>query len=337
MIHDDPDAATTIRRMVDGYQVSQAIHVFATLGIADLLADASRPSDELAAATGTHPPTLYRLLRALASVEILHELGGRHFELTPLGELLRSDVPNSIAGWASFIGRPYYWQAWAGLLHSVRTGENAFRHLHDTDVWTYRSTRPDESAVFDRAMTTLSRRSTAALTAAYDFGRFRTIVDVGGGNGAFLAAILGACPNVQGVLFDQSHVVSGAASLLERAGVANRCRTVGGNFFESVPEGADAYVLRAIIHDWDDDASVRILTVVRHALAEDGRVLIVDRVVAPPNEGRDAKFSDLNMLVSPGGLERTREEFVALLESSGLRLERVLSAGGFSVIEAASA
>lgn len=337
MIPKDPNPAITIRRMVDGYQVSQAIHVAATLGLADLLADASRTSDELAAATGTHSPTLYRLLRALASVEVLHELDGQRFELAPLGQPLRSDVPDSIAGWAAFIGRPYYWQAWHGLLHSVRTGENAFRHVHGTDVWTYRSTRPDESAAFDRAMTSLSRRSNAALLAAYDFGRFRTIVDVGGGNGALIAAVLGACPDAQGVLYDQPHVVMGAASLLERAGVADRCRTVGGNFFESVPEGADAYVLRAVIHDWDDDASIRILTVVRHALAQDARVLIVERVIAPPNEGRDAKFSDLNMLVSPDGRERTREEFAALLDSSGLRLERVLDAGSFSVVEAASA
>jgi 16S rRNA G1207 methylase RsmC len=186
-------------------------------------------------------------------------------------------------------------------------------------------------------MTSLSRRSNAALLAAYDFGRFRTVVDVGGGNGALLVAVLGSNPGVQGVLFDQPHVVSGAASLLERTGVANRCRTVGGNFFKSVPEGADAYILRAVIHDWDDDASIRILTVVRHALAEGGRVLIVERVIAPANEGRDAKFSDLNMLVGPGGRERTREEFDALLESSGLRLARVVDAGSFAVIEAASA
>jgi hypothetical protein len=337
VIHNDPDLATTIRRMVEGYQVSQAIHVAATLGIADLLANGSRTSDELAATTGTDPPTLYRLLRALASLEVLNELEGRRFELAPLGEPLRSDVPNSIAGWAAFIGRPYYWQAWSGLLHSVRTGENAFRHTHGTDVWTYRASRPDESAVFDRAMTSLSRRSNAALLAAYDFGRFRTIVDVGGGNGALIAAVLAAHPGVQGVLFDQPHVVSGAAPHLERAGIAHRCRTVGGNFFESVPEGGDAYVLRAVIHDWDDDASVRILTVVRNALAEDGRVLIVERVIAPANQGRDAKFSDLNMLVGPGGRERTREEFSTLAQSSGLRLERVLDAGNFCVIEAVHA
>jgi len=336
-MREDPDPATTIRRLVDGYQVSQAIHVAVTLGIPDLLAGASRTSDDLAAATGSHPATLYRLLRALASVQILHESDGRRFELTPLGEKLRSDVPGSVAGWAAFIGRPYYWQAWSGLLHSVHTGENAFQHVHGDDVWAYRSSRPDESAIFDHAMTSLSRRSNAALLAAYDFGRFRTIVDVGGGNGAFIAAVLGAHPDLQAVLFDQPHVVPGAAAVLASAGVASRCRIVGGSFFDAVPPAADAYVLRAIIHDWDDPSAIRILTVVRQALADNGRVLIIDRIIAPPNEGRDAKFSDLNMLVSPGGRERTREEFDALLESSGLRLERVLDAGVYSVVEAVKA
>ena len=333
MLTNGSDPATTIRRMVEGYQVSQAIHVAATLGIADLLADASRTSDDLAAVTGTHPRTLYRLLRALASVELLREFDGYRFELTPLGERLRSDRPDSIVGWASFIGRPYSWEAWGELLHSVRTGENAFRYVHGTDVWTYRSTRPEESAIFDRAMTSLSRRSNAALLAAYDFGRFRTIVDVGGGNGALIAAVLTAYPNIQGVLFDQPHVVSGAAALLELGGVVHRCRTVGGSFFESVPE-ADAFLLRAVVNCWDDDASIRILTVVRRAIAKDGRMLLVERVIAPPNEGRDAKFSDLNMLVGPSGLERTSDEFAALLDSSGFRLERVLDAGTYSVIEA---
>lgn len=334
MTHHDPDPATAIRRLVEGYQVSQAIHVAATLGIADLLADASRTSDELAEFTGTHPPTLYRLLRALASADVLRELDGRRFELTPLGERLRSDVPDSIAGWAAFIGRPYYWQAWAGLLHSVRTGENAFRHVHDTDVWTYRSSRPDESVIFDRAMTSLSRRSNTALLAAYDFGRFRTIVDVGGGNGALLAAIVAAHPDLEGVLFDQPHVVAGARALLERAGVADRCRVVGGSFFESVPSGADAYVLRAVIHDWEDEGSIRILGLVRRAVAGDGTLLLVERIIAPPNEGRDAKFSDLNMLVAAGGRERTREEFAALLDASHFRLARVVGTGVYSVIEA---
>ena len=269
-----------MRRLVDGFQVSQALHVTATLGIADLLVGATRTSDELAAATDTHAPTLYRLLRALASVGVLLELDGRQFQLTPLGERLRSDVPDSIAGWAAYMGRPSYWQAWAGLLHSVRTGENAFQHVHGTDVWTYRSTRPEESAIFDRAMTSNSRRFNAALLAAYDFGQFRTIVDIGGGNGALVTAVLAAYPDLRAVLFDQPHVVSGASALLEDAGVHDRCQVVGGSFFDSVPVGAQAYILRAVIHDWDDNESIQILKVVRRSMDPDGLILLVERVIA---------------------------------------------------------
>ena len=334
MADNDADLGTMMRRLVDGYQISQALHVVATLGIADLLVEATRTSDELAAATDVHAPTLYRLLRALASVGVVLELEGRRFQLTPLGERLRSDVPDSIAGWAAYVGRAPHWQAWGGLLHSVRTGENAFQHHHGTDVWTYRSTRPEESAAFDRAMTSNSRRFNAALLAAYDFGRFRRIVDVGGGNGAFIAAILAAHRDVEAVLFDQPHVVARASALLEEAGVSSRCQVVGGSFFDAVPAGAEAYVLRAVIHDWDDEESIQILQVVRHAMQPDGFVLLIERVIAPPNEGRDGKFSDLNMLVAPGGRERTRDEFAALLEGSGLRLHRIVDAGALSVVEA---
>ena len=333
----DEALAIEIRRLVDGYQVSQAIHVAATLGLADKLAEGARSSAELAQATGTHAPSLYRLLRALASVGVLRELADQRFELTPLGQPLRSDVPDSIAGWAAYIGRPYHWQAWAELLHSVRTGENAFRHVHGADVWTYRSTRPDESAIFDRAMASLVRRSNAAVLAAYDFGRFQTLTDLGGGNGALLAAVLTAHPNLRGVLFDEPHVVSGAHAVLEAAGVANRCQVIAGSFFESIPEGYDGYVLRIIIHDWDDGDSIRILKVVRRAIAEDGALLLIERIVAPPNEGRDTKFTDLQMLVGAGGRERTREEFADLLQQSGFALTRITGAGAHSVIEAVPA
>jgi hypothetical protein len=334
MTYHDPDPATTIRRLVEGYQVSQAIHVATTLGIADLIADGSRTSDELAQATQSHPPTLYRLLRALASVDVLRELDGRRFELTPLGERLRSDVPDSIAAQAALAGRPPYWQAWAELLHSVRTGENAFRHVHNTDVWAYRSSRPDENAIFDRAMTSLSRRSNAAILAAYDFGRFRAVIDVGGGNGALLAAILAAHPRLEGLLFDQPHVVAHAPALLVEAGVADRCRVAGGDFFASVPSGADVYVLRAVIHDWEDEQALRILAVVRQAIGHDGTLVLIERVIAPPNEGRDAKFSDLNMLVATGGRERTGEEFATLLDAARFKLTRVIATGIYSVVEA---
>ncbi len=304
---------------VNGYQVTQAIHVAATLGLADLLADGPRASDDLAAATGAHSDALYRLLRALASVGVFREEDGHRFALTPLGDGLRSDAPESVGGWAAFVGDPYYWQAWGALLHSVRTGENAFRHVHGTDPWTLRARDPDRSAAFDRAMTSLSRQVAAAVLVAYDFGRFETVVDVGGGNGAFLAAILAKHAAMRGVLFDQPHVVSGAGSLLEAAGVADRCEVVGGSFFDAVPRGGDAYVLKAILHDWEDADCVRILRTCRRAMADGATLLVVERELGPPNEHPDSKFSDLNMLVAPGGRERSPEEYAALLEAAGFR------------------
>jgi hypothetical protein len=316
--------------LAHGYRVSQALHVAAVLGIADELKDGERTSDDLAAAVGAHPDTLYRLLRALASVGVLHEVEGRSFSLTDAGYDLRSDSPRTIAGWASFVGSSYYWAAWGNLLHSVRTGENAFHHVYGTDVWTYRTEHPEAGPPFDRAMTELTRRANEAIVAAYDFGRFGTLVDVGGGRGALLRAILDANPNLSGILFDQPHVVAGV-ELPERASV------VGGSFFEAVPDGADAYVLKWIIHDWEDPEARAILETCRRAMPQDARVLVVERVVGPPNEDADAKFSDLNMLVMPGGRERTRDEFARLFESAGLRLEHVFPAGQLAVLEALAA
>jgi hypothetical protein len=326
--------AADIRRLIDGYRLSQSLYVAATLGIADLIASGCGTNEELAKATRTHAPSLYRLLRALASAGVLHELQGSRFELTPLGETLRSDNLDSVAGWAAYIGRPYHWQAWGGLLHSVRTGESAFQHVHGTDVWTYRSTRPEEGEIFDRAMMSLSHRSNAAILKAYDFGRFQMLADVGGGTGALLAAVLRAHPRLHGVLFDQPHVVAAAPSLLDAANVADRCRVMGGSFFETVPDACDAYMLRTVIHDWDEADSSRILAVIRRTIRADGTLLLIERVIDAPNEGREGKFSDLNMLVVLGGRERTREEFTTLLGASGFRLSGITSAGVYSIIEA---
>jgi hypothetical protein len=325
--------STTLRRLINGYQVSQAIHVAATLGIADLLADGPRTSEELAAETGTHPRSLYRLLRALAAIGIFREEAGARFALTPLGEHLGSDTVESLRGWAAFIGRPYHWQAWAQLSHSVRTGENAFRHVHGTDVWQYRAERPEESAIFDRAMETLTAASNRSLLDAYDFGRFGTVVDVGGGNGALLAALLTEYQKMEGVLFDQPHVVAHAEAVLSAAGVAERCRIVGGSFFEGVPEGGDAYVFKAIIHDWEDAEATAILRSCRRVVPKEGRLLLIERVVGPPNEDPATKFGDLNMLVAPGGKERTLEEFAALFADSGFRLEGGTPTAALNVIE----
>jgi len=331
-------AESELLRMIDGYRVSQALYVAATLGIADLLADGPRASDDLAAATGTHPPSLYRLLRTLASYGVLYEDDGRRFALTPLGEPLRRDAPDSVHGWAVLIGRPYFWQVWGNLLHSVRTGETGYAHAFGTDGWSYRAAHREEGAIFDAAMTSMARRSAEAVVTAYDFSRFRCIVDVGGGRGALLARVLQATAGARGILFDQPHVVSGATATFEAAGVAERCEVVGGSFFDVVPGGGDAYMMRSVLHDWDDANCVRILRCVATAMPIDARLLVIDRLVAPPNEGAETKLSDLNMLVSPGGLERTREEFAALFEQAGLRLARVVPAAGtHSIIEAVRA
>ena len=231
----DETPVEAMHRLIVGGQVGQAVHVAASLGIADLLADGPRANDELAAETDTHAPSLYRLLRALAAIGVLHEDEDRRFSLTPQGELLRSDVPGSLHGWAAFVGRPYIREAWSALEHSIRTGENAFQHVHGTDVWSYRAERPEESAIFDSAMQSLTGGANRALIDAYDFGRFGTIVDVGGGNGALLAALLAEYPALRGVVFDQDHVVANAEAVLADAGVADRCELVGGKLLRGSP------------------------------------------------------------------------------------------------------
>ena len=324
--------------LIGAFRVSQAIYVVTTLGIPDLLADGARPADELATATDCHPGALYRVLRALAAAGVFYEDDDRRFTLTELGDLLRSEAPGSVGPWAAFNARPYMWQAWGDLLHSVRTGENAFAHVHGAAVWEYRAQHPEESAIFDRAMTGNTRRSNQAVVDAYDFGRFNTIVDVGGGQGVMLAAILEAHPHVHGILFDQPHVVATADQALRDRGVAERIRIEGGDFFAAVPKGGDAYVLRFIIHDWPDAECVRILRKIRAVVPPDGRVLVVENLVPPPNEGLDVKLLDLQMLVAPGGQERTLDEYEGLFADSGLRLVAATpTAGGLSVIEAAAA
>jgi hypothetical protein len=324
-----------LRRLVNGYQVTQAIHVAATLGIADLLRDGPRDSADLAAQTSTHAPSLHRVLRALGAVGVLHEDDDGRFALTDVGECLRSDAAEPVGGWAVYVGLPSHFAAWANLLHTVRTGENAFRSVHGSTVWEYRARHPEDGRSFDQAMTDITQRANQHLLEAYDFGRFGTVVDIGGGHGALLAAVLAAHPRVRGVVFDQPHVVAGAPAVLEAAGVADRCEAVGGSFFDAVPTGADAYVLKAILHDWDDEDAVRILDSCRGAIAPDGALLVVERELGGPNQNPDGKLSDLNMMVGPGGRERTREEFAELLAAGGFALQRAVPmAIGLSVFEA---
>jgi hypothetical protein len=295
-----------LRRAVNGYQVSQALHVAAVLGIADLLADGSRSSDDLAAACGAHPDAVYRLLRALASIGVLEAEPERRFALTEVGEELRSDVPGSEHAHAVFIGRDYHWNAWSHLEQSVRTGEPAFPSLYGMSVWDYRAERPEESAIFDRWMTANTESVNDVIAGTYDFSRFTHIVDVGGGRGSLLSAIMRAHPRVRGTLFDQAHVVAD----VKIEGV----EVVGGSFFEAVPRGGDAYVLKWIIHDWDDDDAVAILRTCAAVLDGDARVVLIERDLTVPA----ASWLDLQMLIMLGGRERTEEEYAALFRTAGL-------------------
>jgi len=321
-------------RLITGYQVSQAISVAASLGIADLLKAGPVGSDELATATSSHPRSLYRLLRAFAAVGIFHEGTKQDFSLTTMGERLCSDAAAPVGPLAIFNGRPYMWEAWANLSHSIKTGENAFRNVHGAGNFEYRSQRPQEEAIFDQAMTSNSKGAAETIMAAWDFSQCRLIVDVGGGQGAMLAAILAAHAGGRGILFDQPHVIARAEPVLRAAGIADRCETVSGSFFDGVPGGGDAYFLKAVLHDWNDDASISILRRCRQAISANGKLIVIERVIAPPNEIPEGKFSDLNMLVEPGGEERTSEEFNALFAAADFRLTNVISTGTrWNVIE----
>jgi O-methyltransferase domain len=220
------------------------------------------------------------------------------------------------------------WQAWGHLLHAIRTGRTAFRHVHGQDVCTFREHATEEGAIFDMAMREGSLRIADYLLSNFDFAEFSHVVDVGGGDGSLLAVILASCPRIKGTLFDQPHVVRKAPGTLHEAQVKERCAIVGGSFFAEVPAGADAYILKLILHDWDDDQGLILLTNCRRAMSTKGKLLIVERLLGPPNEGAETKLSDLNMMVNAGGRERSRAEFAWLLRRAGFELDAVLRLPG---------
>lgn len=314
-------------RMFHGYRVSQMLAVAAKLGIADLLGDGPKDAAELADLTDTHPPALYRLLRALAGHGLLSENNQGRFGLTALGSLLRSDAPGSARALAIYHGDELTWRPWGALLHSVTTGEAAFPHLYGRSNWEFRALHPADGAIFNNAMTALSTRRIGDVLAAYDFSGIETIVDVGGGHGALLAAILRAYPGMRGVLFDQPDVVAGAHPLLAAAGVADRCRIVGGDFFDEVPLGGDAYVLSKIVHDWSNEQATAILAACRRAMIGQARLLLIEAVIGAGAEPDPARLLDLHMLViMDGGSERTESEFRTLLDGARFSLTRVIPA-----------
>ena len=328
----------TLMGIARGYQRSQALAVAAELGIADLVGNGPRSATDLATATETNAASLYRLLRALASIGVFHEDDGECFTLTPMGRLLRRDHPQSIDPAVRMFCADYQWRAWRELGYSVRTGGNAAVHTLGMDVWEHRRRNPQDGVVFDAAMRTMAAGYAAGIVDAYDFGRHRVVADVGGGTGTLLAAILRAHPAVRGILAEQPDVLRDAPNVLAAAGVENRVALVECDFFACVPRDADAYVLLRVLHDWDDEDALRILRRVREAMESSARLLVVDGVVGPPNDDPLTKFLDLMMLVSAGGRERTEVEWRSLLDAAGFRLDGIVPAGpGRYVLDAAPA
>jgi hypothetical protein len=314
-----------MRNLAIGYWVSRLIHVAAKLRLADLLKGGSRTVEDLASAASIQPSALYRLLRALASVGIFSEIKGRRFKLTPLAATLQTGVPNSMHAWALMVNEHWMWDSWKELLTGVKTGEMPFLKAHGVPIFQYLEHHAEDLEVFGESMSSISQAENPAIAAAYKFPKGRTLVDVGGGHGSLLAAILKANPSLKGVLFDQRAVIARAENdkHVTARGVAQRCRLEAGNFFEVVPKGGDAYIMKYILHDWNDDECVKILVNCRAAMNEKGKVLVVDNVVSAGNDPSWGKLLDIQMLII-GGRERTKDEFAALFEAAGLKLTRIV-------------
>lgn len=336
-----PDIPTPFQlsRLMASLWVPQAIFTAAALGLADALADRPQRSDDLAATVGVHPGALHRLLKALVALELCTVSDDGAFALTPLGACLRAGTRDSVRSWALLMGSPMVWASWGRLIDRVRSGES----IPQLDGWesafAFRETHPAESAIFDQAMVEMTRHLASAIAMGYDFTGIATLVDVGGGYGALLP-IVKANPDLRAAVFDLPSCREGALRLFEKTGIADRCEFVAGSFFETVsPAGADAYIVKSVLHDWDDARAVAILRAIRAAMDEWSRLLVVEPIV-PDRSGNspyDAMIAatDLNMLIVTGGKERTEAEFRALLDAAGLSVTRIVpTPATMSVIEA---
>jgi hypothetical protein len=311
-----------IYQMATGYRISRALYVVTELGIADLLKDGPKSAETLAAGTESNPDALFRVLRALASLGVFAETGTREFALTPLSEILRSDVPGSIRDGVLFLGEDLHWAVYQELGYSVRTGQPAFDHVFGQELWQYLSEHPEKSVLVDRAMAAASGSLGPAVAEAYDFSKFQTIMDVGGGTGTLLAAILNKYSRPRGIVFDLPHAIehARAAHLLPNG----RGEWIAGDFFHAIPPGADAYLFKQVIHDWPDEKARAILEQCHHAMAGAGTLLLVEQLIPPDSSPHFSKFADLEMLVLQNGRERTKEDFDRLLADAGFRLNRIV-------------
>ena len=327
-----------LTQLLLGSLSTQAVYVAAKLGIADLLAEGPRTVEELAGATNTDAPSLYRALRALASIGVFTEQDGRRFALTPNAEPLRSDAPNSMRDVAIFWGEDWHWEVWGKILYSVRTGKSAWAQIHGDEVFSYFEKNPEAGQIFNRAMSSFSGAATDAVLEAFNFDGIGTLVDIAGGQGRMLTGILAANPAMRGILFDLGHVIESARERVAATTAKDRVEFAAGDFFTSVPKGGDAYIMKHIIHDWDDERAVTILKNIKQAMNPGGRVLLVEAIIADGNNQDFGKLLDLEMLVSPGGKERTAAEYEELFTRAGLKLTRIVpTRSPYSVIEAVAA
>ena len=321
--------------LITAARVSQALYVAAKLGVADYLAKGPATCAELGAEMNVHADALYRVLRALAGFGIFAEDESRRFSLTPAAEFLR-DGPRSMRGLAIMCGEPWQWQVWGRMLYSVRTGKPAFEDVFGKSVFQYLGENPDAAAAYDQAMTSVTAAETDAILSAYDFSPFARLADLGGGRGAFLATALGRHAHLRGLLVELPHVVEQARKEATLAALAPRCELAAGNIFISVPDGPDVFMLKRVLHACSDREAVLLLRNCRNAMARtSARLLIAEMVLPPGNERSFGKWLDLEMLLfTPGGRERTADEYGALLQQAGLRLTRVIPTGSaISIIE----
>lgn len=315
-----PDTVQRVFQLMTGHMISGAVQVVARLGIADRLAAAPRSADDLARETGVNADALYRVLRSLASVGLFEEVSPRTFRNTA-AEALREGPLRALALWLT---HPFNVRAHTNTMHSVKTGESAVPATYGMGAFEYLAEHPDVSQEFNNAMTGLSTVIIGAVLEAYDFSGIGTLVDVAGGHGAILTAILQRYPRMKGILFDVDHVIEGAKAKIAAQGLSDRCSTESGDFFRAVPAGGDAYLMKHIIHDWYDDKAATILRNIRAVLPQEGRLILLESVIPPGNEPAFGKILDLEMLVMPGGKERTEAEFRQLFDTSGFTLTRIV-------------
>jgi hypothetical protein len=330
-----PPPHAQLIQMAMGHWVSQIVYLAARLGLADHLADGRKSADELAGVTGTHAPSLFRLMRTLAHLGILDQDGTNRFGLTPLGEALRTSAPGSARATVLTVASDWWARGFAQLPYSVQTGKSGFEKALGMPVFDWLARNPQEASMFSETMVGFHGAEPPAIAAAYDFCDLPIIVDVGGATGNLLSAILSRYLGTHGILYDLPHVVRDAPALLQARGCGERITIKAGNFFEQVPSGADAYLLSHIIHDWSEDQCLRILGNCRRAMKPGSRLLIIEMVLPSNGQPHPGKMLDLMMLVGPGGRERTEPEYATLLGRAGFQLARVVQTeSAVSIVEA---